>query len=95
MANVEHKDLPNTELHEPKGVSGADAGAVYISDGAASGSWQDRKTPLTTTVWDDLRVSIISTDQGALNAPDMVKMLDDGAGSQGIYALHFDPNTEE
>jgi hypothetical protein len=39
MANVEHSTLTGAELHEPKGVAGALANKIYISDGAASGTW--------------------------------------------------------
>jgi hypothetical protein len=39
MAN--HADLTGSDLHEPKGVSGASAGKVYVADGAGSGSWTD------------------------------------------------------
>jgi len=40
----EHRTLPNSELHEPKDISSATSGQVYISDGAGSGTW----TTLTT-----------------------------------------------
>lgn len=39
MPDVQHNALSGSELHEPKGISGAAAGAVYIADGAGSGSW--------------------------------------------------------
>jgi len=39
MATIQHKDLPESVLHEPKGASTANAGDVYVSDGAGSGSW--------------------------------------------------------
>lgn len=39
MANIEHKDIPDGERHEPKGISGATSGQVYAADGAGSGSW--------------------------------------------------------
>ena len=39
MADIEHKDIPNIQLHEPKGASTAQQGHTYISDGAGSGSW--------------------------------------------------------
>jgi hypothetical protein len=42
MANVQHKDLPNAELHEPKGVSTATLDSFYVADGAGSGSWKRR-----------------------------------------------------
>lgn len=43
---VEHSELPDNLLHEPKGASTAAAGTVYIADGAGSGSFQ--KLPTTS-----------------------------------------------
>ena len=40
---VEHKDIPNSGLHEPLGVSGAAADRVYVADGAGSGAWEPPK----------------------------------------------------
>lgn len=37
---IEHKDIPDGFIHEPKGISGASSGQVYVSDGAASGNWE-------------------------------------------------------
>ena len=37
---VQHKDLPDPELHEPKGVIGAAGGTVYVANGSSSCSWQ-------------------------------------------------------
>ena len=34
-----HSTLTDPELHEPKGVSTATSGRVYVSNGAGSGSW--------------------------------------------------------
>lgn len=34
-----HKDLTGADLHEPKGVSSASTGTVYVSNGSGSGSW--------------------------------------------------------
>ena len=39
MANVLHKNLTTTDLHEPKGADAASAYEVYIADGAGSGTW--------------------------------------------------------
>lgn len=39
MANVAHSTLTTTNLHEPKGVSTALAGQVYIANGLGSGAW--------------------------------------------------------
>lgn len=46
MANVEHSQLPDELLHEPKGASTATAGTVYVADGNGSGSFQ--KLPITS-----------------------------------------------
>lgn len=39
MANVEHKNLTDPELHEPKGIATASSGQVYIANGSGSGTW--------------------------------------------------------
>lgn len=39
MANSQHRSLTGASLHEPKGVESAAANRVYLSNGAASGSW--------------------------------------------------------
>ena len=39
MATGLHRDLPDAELHEPKGIVAAGAGEVYAADGAGGGSW--------------------------------------------------------
>lgn len=36
---TEHNTITDPEIHEPKGASTALAGQVYVSNGAASGSW--------------------------------------------------------
>lgn len=40
MANVNHKTLPDAQRHEPKGAAAASVDTVYVSDGAASGTWK-------------------------------------------------------
>lgn len=54
MADVEHSQLPDELLHEPKGASTAAAGTVYVADGAGSGSF----TKLPTTSLDIALVSV-------------------------------------
>jgi len=39
MANIEHKNIPDPNIHEPKGISSATAGEIYVADGAGSGDW--------------------------------------------------------
>jgi len=36
---IEHVDIPDGERHEPKGISAAADGHVYVADGAGSGTW--------------------------------------------------------
>ena len=40
MANIQHKDIPDAQLHEPKGILSATAGKIYIATGAGSGTWR-------------------------------------------------------
>lgn len=40
MATIEHTNIADPFRHEPKNISTANAGEVYIADGAASGSWE-------------------------------------------------------
>lgn len=36
---IQHKNIPDNQLHEPKGIATASEGTIYTSDGAGSGSW--------------------------------------------------------
>jgi hypothetical protein len=46
-------------------------------------------------VWEDLRVSLETAKPGATKVPGFEKVRDDGAGSTGVYAYHFDDSTIE
>lgn len=39
MANVQHVNATDPNIHEPKGVAAASANTMYIADGGGSGSW--------------------------------------------------------
>jgi hypothetical protein len=58
-----HSALTGTDLHEPKGVAAADAGDVYVADGAGSGSWEPafKYASLETVETDTLSVGTIGT----------------------------------
>lgn len=45
-----HVSITDPYIHEPKGVSSAGAGRVYVSDGLGSGSWEVALTPGTLAV---------------------------------------------
>jgi len=58
---VSHKDLPNAQLHEPKGISAASVDTTYVANGTGSGVW--RSAPYTYSVSVDL--TDISTNSTA------------------------------
>lgn len=37
--SIEHVDITDPAIHEPKGASTAASGAIYVADGAGSGLW--------------------------------------------------------
>lgn len=44
MADIEHKDVTDPQIHEPKGAASAPSGRVYTSDGSGSGVWSTPRT---------------------------------------------------
>jgi hypothetical protein len=38
--SIEHKDMPDTQRHEPKGISTAIADSAYFSNGSQTGAWR-------------------------------------------------------
>jgi hypothetical protein len=52
MADVQHSSLTDPNLHEPKGASSANAGEVYVADGAGSGDWSARQYTLNALIAD-------------------------------------------
>lgn len=39
MANIEHSNITDPNIHEPKGIASAGSGQIYIANGAGSGTW--------------------------------------------------------
>lgn len=37
--SIEHKNISDPNIHEPKDVAAATSGTVYVADGSGSGSW--------------------------------------------------------
>jgi hypothetical protein len=50
---IQHKNISEADLHEPKGVSLATANKVYVSDGEGSGSWQTLPAKLYAEIYID------------------------------------------
>jgi hypothetical protein len=38
---VQHRNIPDAERHEPKGISTATVDQIYVANGAASGVWKE------------------------------------------------------
>lgn len=58
-----HANLTGADLHEPKGVAGAAAGRVYVSNGTGSGAWTDRYEGhlIRNLYWRDGTIPDVST----------------------------------
>lgn len=66
--------------------NGLTAGVVTLDDSGVT---------LSDTVWDDLRVPVLSTKLQDTKDPDFGKVLDNGSGSQGVFTYLFSATTEE
>jgi hypothetical protein len=40
LANIQHKNIVNADLHEPKDISTAVVNTVYVANGAGTGTWK-------------------------------------------------------
>ena len=47
LADIEHVDIQDPQIHEPKGALAANTGEVYVADGATSGAWTSINTLLS------------------------------------------------
>lgn len=69
---IQHKNIPDAELHESKGVATAVVNTAYFANGAGSGSWSKVTTP---------KLQGLSTDGGVAR----LKLLTDGAEGFDLY----------
>lgn len=56
---VEHVNIPDSELHEPKGVAGASQYTVYVANGSGGGTWT---TPEPKDVRGEVAEKVYVTD---------------------------------
>ena len=75
QGDIEHSELPDNLLHEPKGASTAAAGTVYVANGAGSGSFQ--KLPTTS-----LNITVPTVTAAAHSVVDGTVVLDGSTLSQ-------------
>jgi hypothetical protein len=71
MAQVQHKDILDPEIHEPKGVAAAGEGDVYVADGLGSGSWK----PGTQSAYGCLRLTSDQTTLGLTTSYQAINLL--------------------
>lgn len=71
MANVSHATLTGSQLHEPKGVSTATLGEVYVADGTGSGNWANVGTSSFTGMIADFTWPVVQTGWLELDGSDI------------------------
>lgn len=71
MANIAHASLTGAELHEPKGVSTATLGDVYVANGTGSGSWSNVGTSSFTGMIADFTWPVVQTGWLELDGSDI------------------------
>lgn len=68
---IQHEDITDPKIHEPKGISTASANTVYVANGAGSGAWSKLDT-------DNLDMASVNTaiqsdlNDGTLEVPGTV-----------------------
>lgn len=72
MANIAHSVLAGTEIHEPKGVTAASLGQVYVADGNGSGNWSSIGTSSFTGMiadfcWPEVQDGWLECDGSDIN----------------------------
>ena len=50
MANIDHSNITDPYLHEPRGIATAATGTVYVADGVGSGTWTDLDASTTYVI---------------------------------------------
>jgi hypothetical protein len=79
---MEHANIPEAGLHEPKGVSTAAAGTAYIADGAGSGTWQDPvPSDLPRLGWANYADYATTITPQSISATTWTKLTNDALGS--------------
>lgn len=90
MADVQHKNISDPNLHEPKGVAAASADQVYVSDGAGSGTW----TSLSALGFQlaEFACLRLSTDQTTVGISTDYQVIDDSTLSISYDSINKSDN---
>lgn len=93
MADLEHKNIADPNIHEPKGIASAAAGQTYVADGVGGGAWSGAATAMTGTVsqglYDYNDATTTGTPIALTLANTFYDLTNDGAGAftNKTYAL--------
>lgn len=80
---AEHNTLTDPELHEPKGVSAAAEGQVYVADGAGSGTWQAQNSTGTHVGFADYNdLATATTPLSIVGGASAIYIPNDASGPQ-------------
>lgn len=84
MGEIEHKDLSDPYLHEPKGIKTATADTVYVANGSGSGVFKNVKELTRMGCWyyDDTATATIPITITPVNT--YIPLTNDGNGSDSI-----------
>ena len=63
MATINHSAIPDGQRHEPKGISTATAGQVYVATGSGSGTWTQPVDSFTASLTPTSVTGHSSSDQ--------------------------------
>lgn len=90
--SIQHRNIPDTESHEPKNVSSATNGQVYVANGSGSGTWKKvnqvdsfdfSNKAKNVFGWNDIADSLYtSSSPRALTSGARVKLTNNGLKAQ-------------
>lgn len=69
MANIQHKNITDPNIHEPKGVALAAVDTVYVATGSGSGVWKKVDTTSTPYIECSFTGSLASSTATSANYP--------------------------
>lgn len=91
MATIQHKDIPDAQLHQPKGIVTAADKQVYVADGLSGGTWRKiRSTDIDMSNkaynvfgWNDVADSLYTSGSPrSISAVTRTQITNNGAMSQ-------------
>lgn len=83
---IQHVDITDPQIHEPKGASTAAQNTVYVANGAGSGSWMKPGADQidTTTLYADLQSELNNGNMGVPGRFFMTARIDDVSTASSI-----------